>query len=58
MKKVRSFANRGRKVRKKMAAGCKEKLVLLYLVMAAPASYICFSFNIALDISSKKYIIV
>jgi len=42
---------------KKMAARCKEKLALLYFVMAAQASYICFSFYNALDIK-KKYVTV
>jgi len=31
-----------------MVARCKEKLVLLYFVMPAQASYICFSFYQAL----------
>jgi len=34
-----------------MEASCKEKL---FFVMAAQASYICFSFYQALDIFNKK----
>jgi len=37
-----------------MAARCKQKLVLLYFVMAA---YICFSVYLALDIFSKKKVV-
>jgi len=36
-----------------MAAGCKEKLVLLYSIMATQGSDFCFSFYLALDIFSK-----
>jgi len=53
MKKVRSLVNRGRKV-SKMATGCKEKLAVLYLVMAFQASYICFCFYNSLAQSSKQ----
>jgi len=37
-----------------MVARCKEKLVLLYYVMVAQASCICFSFCNTLDIFIKK----
>jgi len=50
---ARSFQNWGSKMRKK-AALCKEKLVLLYFVMASQASYICFSFTKFLEFSTKK----
>jgi len=40
-----------------MAAWCKRKLALLYFVMAAQASFVCFSFYHALNIFSKKIVV-
>jgi len=37
-----------------MAAVCKEKLALLYFVMATQALYFCFSFYLTLDIFSTR----
>jgi len=48
---ARSFENRGRKVRKKWQLGAKKSL---YFVMAAQASYICFTFYQALGIFSNN----
>jgi len=38
----------------KMVANCKEKLELMYFVMATQASRLCCSFYNALHIFSKK----